>query len=221
MTLPETTLRRDRQKVLDILDRKFNLLQESERVIQIQTRDLDRAAISFSDFEEILRSFTEPLGIKIEYLYDEVNEERPVEPQELGVAFHTLGKLSVSSDFKALLEKAQEANGPRIAFKLADVEVRYDPETFTIFVGDMIIELPKDKNEAGLCKLLFEKPKRVPIEWNDVATKILGVSFESFDKKKHQKSVQDTMYRTNDRVKALGTEDNLFSWGDRTITRNF
>lgn len=221
MTLPETTLRRDRQKVLDILDRKFNLLQESEAVIQIQTRDLDRVGLSFSDFEEVLRSFTEPLGIKIEYLYDEVNEERPVEPQELDVAFHTLAKLSLPSDFRALLEKAHETNGPRIAFKLADVEVRYDPKTFTIFVGDMIVELPKDKNEASLCRILFAQQKGVPTGWGDVAAEMLGTPFDKLAKKKDQKAVQDTMYRTNDRVKALGTEDSLFSWGDRTLTRNF
>lgn len=213
--------------VLDSLEYAFD--QESidgvkEITVNVPAGDLGRAKIDIVDFSSALHFLKERFPyIKREYVYDFVNGENP-DPREqyLDPELRTIAKITLPADFKIRLKEIRDILGvPVVKFKLADVKVSYDPKTATILAGERLCPLPPDKNERILCKMLFDEKPGVAVDWIKIAEEMLGLDFEKLDKKKHRKAVQDTGYRTNDRLIALGAVGKLFKWKDNSVIRNF
>ena len=70
---------------------------------------------------------------------------------------------------------------------------------------------------------MFKYPASQPVDWTIVYQEITGLE-PSFDGKKamekNKRTVQDTMYRVNNRIKEdLDINDNLFVWDEKTVKR--
>jgi hypothetical protein len=111
--------------------------------------------------------------------------------------------------------------------KLDSKKVRFDNISGVIIIGDQNVRLPLYKDEYDLCKDMFKKKLRLPVSWDIIYDKMTGKNLISGGKKldairKNWQKVNDAMKRVNNRVrKEINTDDNLFSWNNKTVIRNF
>jgi len=104
--------------------------------------------------------------------------------------------------------------------RLISQKVEFDDDTTTINIEKHKIPLPAFKNEHYFCREMFQYKVEEPVDWSIVCQR-MDASKEIPDKGK-MKPLQDTMYRVNNRVKEIiGTDDDLFSWENKSIKRNF
>ena len=88
-----------------------------------------------------------------------------------------------------------------------------------IQIGNQKVQLIPHKNEHLFYRAMFNQSKRSPISWDKVYEILQGTQSSS---KEDRKSVFDTMYRINKRIKKeLCIEENLFSRKNNLIIRNF
>ncbi len=126
--------------------------------------------------------------------------------------------------------KAQKPSPPSdtqtTIVSLKDKEIQYDDKEARILIGGTICQLPPYKNEHYLCGVMFKKKANQPIDWSVVYEKMSGDYEKHYgkasNKREHWRTVYDTMIRVNNRIKKeLHTTDDLFSWQELTIKRNF
>ena len=82
--------------------------------------------------------------------------------------------------------------------------------------------LPIHKNEFCLCKIVFGSDNEIgmPISWGVAYEEMTGDSVKGGGS--DRKSVYDTVTRLNDRIKReFKTHDDLLTWKDSTIIRNY
>ena len=87
-------------------------------------------------------------------------------------------------------------------------------------------EMPPYKNEHYFCRVMYnsQHPIKVAVDWS-----IIFEEMEEFpdkskgrDDSKDMRSIQDTMYALNKRVKdVFNTQDSLFSWKNKSVVRNY
>ena len=109
---------------------------------------------------------------------------------------------------------------------LKDKEIKYDDKEARILIGDTVCQLPPYKNEHYLCGVMFKKKINQPVDWSVVYEKMSGDYEKHYGKtpktREHWRAVYDTMIRINNRIKKeIHTTDDLFSWQELTIKRNF
>jgi hypothetical protein len=108
---------------------------------------------------------------------------------------------------------------------LKDTTITFDDDLTSIVVDGKSCKLPPHKNEHLFCRAAFEYKKGESIDWSVISEKITGKQWgESADEeaKKDKRTVIDTMYAINKRVaEVFNTEDQLFSWSEKTVTRMF
>ena len=73
---------------------------------------------------------------------------------------------------------------------------------------------------------MFKKKANQPVDWSVVYEKMSGDYEKHYgkasNKREHWRTVYDTMIRINDRIKKeVHTSNDLFSWQELTIKRNF
>lgn len=109
---------------------------------------------------------------------------------------------------------------------LKDKAILYDDKAACLRIDSTPCQLPPYKNEHYLCRVMFKKKANQPVDWSVVYEKMSG-DYEkhyskNYGKREHWRTVYDTMRRVNNRVKReLDTTDELFSWQELTIKRNF
>ncbi|MBI3045963.1 MAG: hypothetical protein HYY86_00250 [Candidatus Harrisonbacteria bacterium] len=141
---------------------------------------------------------------------------------------HVIPKLDRITEKKLLAERqrlfdlskidALETNQP---VSLKDERINFDDEEATIHVGKRKCSLPPFKNEHFFCRAMFSYRPNEPVDWSAVYRQMTGGQ-EDIAEAKYKRTVQDTMYALNNRIKeVINTKDTLFTWENRTIKRNF
>ncbi len=121
---------------------------------------------------------------------------------------------------QALFEK-NKASEPRGEIALKDYKVAFDDDKATIMVGRLKCPLPPFKNEHFFCRAMFQYPANEPVDWSLVFKEMTG-SYEEVPAENKIRSVRDTMYALNNRIKeVLNTPDSLFTWENKTIRRSY
>jgi len=218
-------LSKDLEKVLDLLEYRFEIRSNNGQQLSLEFEDLRRADIEVEPFAIALHHLKELMPqIKIKNVFDFVNEDPSNVYQETGT-MPTLAEVIVPVGFKDLLQKFRKDHNITTESRkktLTGMQVSFDTRSSVLAIGDFTCQLPPTMNEDQLCRVLFSHDKGKVIDWSEIAMQTSGLTFEQLDLKKHKRPIQDTMYAVNQRVKKnLNTDDNLFSWEKNTIRRNF
>lgn len=146
--------------------------------------------------------------MKVVYLGKYVNE-----PNEYDIL------IKINDKIKALNNEIKSVYSP-----LQKNGISFDNEKAILVVNNEVCQLPPYKNEHCLCRVMYQYRKGEPVDWsivfekmNEFSQKLTGRNTE-----KDRRSVQDTMYAINTRVREkYNTEEELFAWKSNTISRNF
>ncbi len=107
---------------------------------------------------------------------------------------------------------------------LRAASIELDDNNSSIKIDRKAIPLPPYKNEHFFCRAIFQHPVNEFVDWS--------IIFESMDKalnsvtkndsEKDKRMIQDTMYAVNKRIREVfNTDDDLFTWKEKAIKRNF
>jgi hypothetical protein len=89
-------------------------------------------------------------------------------------------------------------------------------------IGNRKCQLPPAENEHYLCQVMFRKKKDEFIDWSVIHEEITGDENLKDDYEKNKRVIYDTQRAVNARLKKdLGTDDDLFTWKDKTLKRNY
>jgi hypothetical protein len=199
--------------VIDILLSKNYLSQTNTITLHIaEIPSLSQNTFGCTTFEDFLDKLKEKgVGIEIikrsgasyeiEKLNPEIEKDLIAEKQSL---------LGVES--KTLETKPMSLTGIPVSFK--DTEAQ-------ITAGSSICQLPPFQNEHDFCRVMFQYKVGEAIDWSAIFEKMSG-NAEVIGNEANKRTVQDTMYAINNRIKKyFNTEDNLFTWKNKSIKRNF
>lgn len=109
---------------------------------------------------------------------------------------------------------------------LKSTEIKYDDDKATLEIGNKKCQIPSYKNEHYLCRAMYEHGVNEVIDWSSVYQKMTGY-YEAYygkpqNSREHWRIVYDAMDALNKRVKeAVNTNDDLFTWQEKTIKRNY
>lgn len=113
---------------------------------------------------------------------------------------------------------------PDKKIKLGEYKIKFDDAKPVIVIDGKECPLPPFKNEHYFCRAMFKYEIGEFIDWSQIYEDMSGI-LEKLDKKdtgKHKRSVQDAMYAVNKRIKEIvGTDDELFTWKNKSIKRNY
>lgn len=110
---------------------------------------------------------------------------------------------------------------------LKSVQISYDDDEPVIKIGKQNVALPPYKNEYYFCQVMFEYKPKESVSWDIIYDRMTEYSTVSGGIKpepirENWQKVNDTMKRVNNRVKEIvNTDDNLFSWSEKTVMRNY
>lgn len=108
---------------------------------------------------------------------------------------------------------------------LANQTVVFNDDETNIEIGKQKCALPPFKNEHYFCRAMFQYKPQESVDWSAVFEDMAGSKEEGLSEDKREKArktTQDTMYALNARIKKVfNTDDNLFTWENRSIKRNF
>ena len=105
--------------------------------------------------------------------------------------------------------------------ELAKQTILFNDDETNIEIGNQKCALPPYKNEHYLCRAMFQHKPQEFVDWSQVYKAMFG-SEEVVGDKNNMRTVQDTMYALNTRIKkVIRTDDNLFTWENHSIKRNF
>jgi hypothetical protein len=145
-------------------------------------------------------------------------------------AYYEVTKLDQETENALLAEKRSllgvesPSGSPSEPLSLTGQQIIFKDAEAQIVIGPAICQLPPFKNEHYFCRVMFSQPVGKPIDWSDVYEKLSGIKGtpESLGNKTDKRTVQDTMYAVNNRIKdTFHTDDSLFTWEQLTIKRNF
>lgn len=89
-----------------------------------------------------------------------------------------------------------------------------------IAIGPIACQLPPFQNEHDFCRVMFKYKVGESVDWSVIFEQMSG-NAEVIGDDGNKRTVQDTMYAINNRVKKdLNTEDNLFTWKNKSVKRN-
>jgi len=105
-------------------------------------------------------------------------------------------------------------------------KINYDDNTAIIKVGDKKCQIPPYKNEHFFCRAMYEHGINEPIDWSIVYEKMTGYYEDWFgkplNKRENWRIVYDATEALNNRIKdCINTDDDLFTWQEKTIKRNY
>jgi len=102
--------------------------------------------------------------------------------------------------------------------------ISFDDDKAKIVVGNKECQLPAYKNEHYFCRAIWQHPVNEFVDWS-IVFENMDKTLNSGNKKdstKDKRSIQDTMYNLNKRIKSvIDTDDDLFTWKERSIKRNY
>lgn len=103
-------------------------------------------------------------------------------------------------------------------------KITYDETKQIIFIDAIPCTLMPSRNESDLAKVMFKKEIGQFVDWSILYEEITGIEALGIDKQnqKRQKMLRDTKDRLNKHIKhVVNTEDNLLSWKNKSISRNY
>ena len=116
-------------------------------------------------------------------------------------------------------------NTEKPKIELANQIITFNDDEANIEIGKQKSVLPPFKNEHYFCRAMFQYKPQEFADWSLVFENMTGNKEEELDEGKRtkaRKTTQDTMYALNTRIKKVfNTDDNLFTWENRSIKRNF
>ncbi len=125
---------------------------------------------------------------------------------------HFERKLSENNDLREMKSLVSLEN-QKLIFTDSDARIQ---------VNDRICQFPPFKNEHFFVRVFFKEGIKVNefIDWSIIYERM--TSTQPKDEKANERTVHDTMYLVNDRIrKEVGTNNDLFSWKNKSIKRNF
>lgn len=124
---------------------------------------------------------------------------------------------------KGFEEKSKQKNA--LMVELVSKEIHFNDEEAKIVIGEEDCQLPPFKNEHFFCRAMYEFPAKEFIDWSIIYEKYEGIKSKDKspnDPTKDKRAIQDTMYALNKRIKrVINTSDNLFTWQEKSIKRNY
>jgi len=125
---------------------------------------------------------------------------------------------NIKSRRKGMLGSVESSRGAKIS--LSSHKIIFDDNGAMIVTGELKCPLPPHKNEHFFCRAMFQFLPKEFIDWSTIYEKMENI--EPIDEDKNKRSVLDTMYAVNNRVKEIfNTDDKLFTWKEKSITRNY
>ncbi len=204
----------------------FSLLKEAFRKIGFRV-NRKTLATKLRDFQRALERFDDELISN--FAYEPHQKLYAVHPSRRnGVAL--MRELRQSYDlfaktYRLLLSEATTAFHSSVveeSVELQNLTIRFSNEEGAIYVGESRCQLPPFKNGHYLCRVMFTKPPKVPVDWSDVANEMFGKDpIRRAERLRLERKVRDAMYAVNRIVGKLNTPDKLFTWKDKTIIRNY
>jgi hypothetical protein len=102
----------------------------------------------------------------------------------------------------------------------------FDDKEPAILIGEARIPIPPFQNEHYFCRAMFKKKVRSAVDWSIIYEKIQENYHSEYGKplkiRDNWRPIYDTMIRINNRIKSeLKITNDLFSWKDLTVKRNF
>lgn len=106
---------------------------------------------------------------------------------------------------------------------LTGKQVSFNDNEAQIIIDNKNCSLPPHKNEHDFCRAIFEYPKNEPVDWSLIYEKANRQKITKDGRvTKEKRGVYDSMNAVNKRImKVFNTNDKLFLWRERTITRMF
>lgn len=125
-----------------------------------------------------------------------------------------------------IVQEAAKATGKTTQkINLKSVTIDYDDDKATLTIGEKNVSLPPYKNEHYLYRAMAEHKKDEAVDWSIIWEKMAGydtVPDKPEAKKEDWHTVYDAMNALNNRIKeTINTDDNLFTWKEKTIRRNY
>ena len=154
-------------------------------------------------------------------------KENASESEANGFHLKILSKFDeVYEEFKKKAEKLQPKENSAPKTNLKSQEIKFDDDKSLIQIGKQNIPIPPYKNEHYFCRAIFEHAINEPIDWSIVYEKMTGFHEAYYGKpqktEENWRIVYDTMRAINQRVKdTINTNDDLFTWQEKTIKRNY
>lgn len=102
--------------------------------------------------------------------------------------------------------------------------ILFDDEKVQILIGNKNCQLPPYRNEHYFCRAIFQHPINEFVDWSIIYENMDKVpeGINKTESRKEKRAVQDTVYLLNKRIKkVINTEDNLFTWKEKSIKRNY
>ncbi len=173
-----------------------------------------------------LMSATGMEAYEIERVLESIKEEGFIAYQKNSLSQQTHFIISPYQDFDAkyreFLKKENSISSNSKVVTLKNKKMEFKDEEGLIIIDGYSCVLPKHRYEHSLCRVMFHEKVKNPVQVADIYMEITGDEIGYGDIKSKLKTVQDTMYRINERIQVqINTKDNLFSWENKLITRNY
>jgi hypothetical protein len=204
---------------------KFELL-EGKKVFLTQ-EDIAKCKINFEDdFKNLLKKIKKEYGIIIdcrEVIGDKQKYYEIALPKDFDKRY-----AKILQKLRKLLSKVapkESEKKEKEKKSLRDMPISYDAESCVIKIGELEVKLPPGRYESDFCKIMFKYEPNKPISWDVIWDEITGSSLirkKPEPTRENWQMVYDTMRRINKRIKqTLNVDENLFSWKEKQVIRNF
>lgn len=148
--------------------------------------------------------------------------DAPARTVPIGVEIHVSDPAKLAEYFSLL------ANHP---IRLSEHPVRFDDKEHSVIVGPRRVTFPNALNEHLLCRVMFRSRVNTATDWSEIYEEMTGNDPLMKGRKQvsgrheiaaHARMVRDTMHAANKRVREdINTEDDLFFWQNKSVTRNY
>lgn len=129
--------------------------------------------------------------------------------------------------YKNFEKKCKRENNEfkKVKIDLKSAKITFNDEEAVIKIGNQKCQLPPFKNEHYFCRAMFQFPIKEFVDWSTIYEKYEGMESKNkmpSNPKKDKRTIQDAMYAINKRIKeVISTGDNLFTWKEKSIKRNY
>ena len=121
--------------------------------------------------------------------------------------------------FKEIEDKSNDELRMKNKVFLHQKEIIFNDNLAQIIIGGEFYSMPPFKNNYYVCRIMFSRPVHEPVCWDEVYD--VMQKDNSMDKSNWRK-VYDAVNSVNNKIKELfNTDDNLFSWNNKCVIRNF
>jgi hypothetical protein len=133
---------------------------------------------------------------------------------------------NISKEFDSLYKENKDSSNNKKQRKVAILKgsVSFSDNEAAIYVGKTKCQLPAFRNEHFFCRSIWNHLVNEFVDW-DIIFENMGDSIIADNKNeaiKNKRSLRDTVYALNKRIKeVVGTDNNLFTWKDKSVKRNY